>query len=393
MLYGILNFSFWGYVIAILILTQITIISVTLYLHRCQAHRALELHPIISHFFRFWLWLTTGMETKEWTAIHRKHHAKCETTEDPHSPQVLGISKVLWEGAELYRDASKNKDDMEHYGQGTPEDWIERHLYTPHSRMGIVLMALIDLILFGIPGITIFALQMIWIPFFAAGVINGIGHYWGYRNYECPDAARNIVPLGIFLGGEELHNNHHTFGSSAKFSSKWWEIDIGWLYISILRIFRLARIKKIAPKLAIIKNKNSIDTDTLKAIIINRFQIMSQYSKTVIIPVFQEEKRKAGEKGKKLFAHAKSLLIREVSLIDEKSKARLAKLLSEEQTLQLVYQYRQKLQDIWRRTNASQKELLDALQEWCKQAEEAGIHALTQFVNHLKGFKSVSSQI
>ena len=393
MLYGILNLSFWGYVVALLILTQITIISVTLYLHRCQAHRALELHPIISHFFRFWLWLTTGMETKEWTAIHRKHHAKCETAEDPHSPQILGITKVLWEGAELYKDASKKLDDMEHYGQGTPDDWIERHLYTPHSLMGIVLMAIIDLILFGIPGITIFALQMIWIPFFAAGVINGMGHYWGYRNYECPDAARNIVPWGIFLGGEELHNNHHTFGSSAKFSSKWWEIDLGWLYISILRIFRLARIKKVAPKLAIVKNKNSIDTDTLKAIIINRFQIMSQYSKTVIIPVFHEEKRKAGEKSRALYARAKSLLIREVSLIDEKNKMRLTKLLNEDHTLHLVYQYRQKLQDIWHKTNASQKELLDALQEWCKQAEEAGIHALAQFVNHLKGFKSVSSQI
>lgn len=393
MLYGLLNLSFWGYVVATLILTQMTIVSVTLYLHRCQAHRALDLHPIISHVFRFWLWLTTGMRTKEWTAIHRKHHATCETADDPHSPQIYGINKLLLEGAELYQEAAKNNNDIDHYGHGTPDDWLERHIYYPHNTLGIALMAVIDLLLFGLPGITIFGLQMIWIPFFAAGVINGIGHYWGYRNYECPDASRNIVPWGIFLGGEELHNNHHTFGSSAKFSSKWWEIDFGWLYINILRIFRLAHIKKIAPKLAIIKNKNCIDLETLKAIILNRFQIMSQYSNTVIIPVFQEEKRKAGEKSRQLYAHAKSLLIRESSLISEKNKQLLTKLLNEDKALQLVYQYRQKLQDIWRRTNASQKELLDALQEWCKQAEQTGIQALAQFANHLKGFKSITSGI
>lgn len=391
MLYGILNLSFWGYVAALFILTQTTIISVTLYLHRCQAHRALELHPVISHFFRFWLWLTTAIRTKEWTAVHRKHHAKCETSEDPHSPVILGIKKVLWQGAELYQDASKHADDMDHYGQGTPDDWIERHLYCPHNNYGIFSMFIIDIILFGIPGITIFALQMIWIPFFAAGVINGIGHYFGYRNYECPDAARNIVPWGIFLGGEELHNNHHTFGTSAKFSVKWWEVDLGWFYLSILRFLRLAQVKRIAPKLAEIKDKRSIDAETIKAMIINRFQIMSQYSKTVIAPVFHEEKRKASEKGRKLFAQAKSLLVRETSLIDEKSKIRLAQLLNEEQRLQLVYQYRQKLQDIWHKTNASQKELLEAVQDWCKQAEEAGIQALAQFANRLKGFKSMSS--
>lgn len=390
MLYGLLNLSFWGYVVALLILTQITVISVTLYLHRCQAHRALELHPIISHFFRFWLWLTTGMRTKEWAAIHRKHHARCETPEDPHSPQILGIKKVLFEGAELYRDACLDTESIERFGQGTPDDWLERHIYY-HNNIGLTAMFIIDLILFGLPGITIFALQMIWIPFFAAGVINGIGHYFGYRNYECPDAARNVVPWGLILAGEELHNNHHTFGSSAKFSMKWWEIDLGWFYISILRLFRLAKIKKVAPKLEIAKNKNCIDTDTIKALIINRFQIMSQYSRTVIIPVFREEKRKAGEKGRELFARAKSLLIREPSLIDEKNKMILTKLLQEERTLQLVYQYRQKLQDIWHRTNASQKELLEALQDWCKQAEAAGIQALTQFANHLKMFKSVSS--
>lgn len=390
MLHGLLHLSVWGYILAITILTQITIASITLYLHRCQAHRALDFHPIISHFFRFWLWLTTGMRTKDFAAVHRKHHARCETAEDPHSPQVLGLAKVLWEGAELYQVARDDKETLERFGYGTPDDWIERHVYTPHNGVGISLMFLIDVLLFGPIGITIWALQMMWTPFFAAGVVNGIGHYWGYRNYECPDAARNIVPWGFFIGGEELHNNHHTFGSSAKFSSKWWEFDIGWFYICILRKLKLATVKKIAPELTLEKDKHTIDTETLKALILNRFQIMSCYSKEVILPVFNEEKCKAGEKGRKLFAHAKSLLIRETSLIDAENKQRLARLLSERQTLNLVYQFRMKLQDIWYRTSASQKELLEALQEWCSQAELTGILVLMQFADHLKGFKSVT---
>ena len=235
LLYGLLNLSFWGYVVALLILTHITIVGVTVYLHRSQAHRALELHPAISHFFRFWIWLTTGMETKKWVSIHRKHHAKCETEEDPHSPQTRGIKKVFFEGAELYRAEAKNQDTMTRYGQGTPDDWLERHVYTQHSAAGVALMFVIDIVLFGIPGITIWALQMLWIPLFAAGVVNGIGHYWGYRNFECPDASRNILSLGAFIGGEELHNNHHTFPTSAKFSVKWWEFDLGWVYIRFIK--------------------------------------------------------------------------------------------------------------------------------------------------------------
>lgn len=387
-IYGLLNLSFWGYVVALLILTQITIVSVTLYLHRCQAHRSLELHPIASHFFRLWLWLTTGMITKEWTAVHRKHHAKCETAEDPHSPQVYGIKKLLLEGTELYQAATDIKEDMNHYGHGTPDDWMERHIYTPYNKLGIAIMAVIDLILFGIPGISIWGLQMMWIPFFAAGVINGIGHYWGYRNYETPDAARNIIPVGFFLGGEELHNNHHAFGSSAKFSHKWWEIDLGWFYIKLLKLFKLATVKKVAPTLVCIKNKTVIDTDTIKAIIISRFQIMSQYSSEVILPVLKEEKRKAGEKGKELFARAKKLLIRDNDFIDPINKMYLTKLLNERRSLNMVYQYKQKLQEIWQRTSANQKELIDALQEWCKQAETAGIQALAQFAQHLKSFKA-----
>jgi stearoyl-CoA desaturase (Delta-9 desaturase) len=386
MLYGILNLSLIGYVVAILILTQITIASVTLYLHRCQAHRALELHPAICHFFRLWLWLTTGMNTKEWASIHRKHHAKCETTEDPHSPQIFGIKKVLWQGAELYRKEALNHDTLERYGHGTPDDWMENHVYTPYGYVGIALMIVIDLVLFGVPGITIWALQMMWIPLCAAGVINGIGHYWGYRNFEVPDAARNILPFGILVGGEELHNNHHAFGSSAKFSNKWWEIDLGWGYIKLLSWLRLAKVKKVAPKLISDPAKNSIDAETVKAIIINRFNIMANYSKEVILPVLKAEKQRAGHKGHKLFQRAKKLLIRETSLFDRLEKQRLALLLKKQEALHLVYTYREQLQQIWQRTSASQKELLEALQQWCKSAENSGITVLNNFAKQLKSY-------
>lgn len=384
MIHGVLNLSFWGDVLAIIILTQITIAAVTIYLHRCQAHRALELHPAISHFFRAWLWLTTGMNTKAWTAIHRKHHAKCETKEDPHSPQIMGINKVLWEGAELYKAEAKKNETLEHYGKGTPDDWLERKLYTPYGTLGVAIMLITDIVLFGIPGISIWGIQMLWIPFFAAGVINGIGHYWGYRNFECKDAARNIIPFGFIVGGEELHNNHHAFGSSAKFSSKWWEFDLGWGYIKLLSFLKLAKVKKLPPKLVCIADKNSIDTETLKALIINKLNILSSYRKEVIIPVLKNEQQQINEK----FSKAKQLLIRELSLVNQFDRKKLAQLLKQDRILRKVYYYRKQLQIIWNRTTASQKELIDALQVWCKSAENSGIEALRNFSFRLKSFVS-----
>lgn len=270
---GLLDLPWWGNIIAALILTHITIASVTIFLHRHQAHRALDLHPIPSHFFRFWLWLTTGMVTKQWAAIHRKHHARCETQEDPHSPQVLGIKKVLWEGAELYRAACKDQSIMDKFGHGTPDDWLERNVYSKHNAKGIVLMLLIDLALFGPIGLSIWAVQMVWIPFWAAGVINGLGHYWGYRNFENEDASTNLVPWGILVGGEELHNNHHTFGTSAKLSYKWYEFDIGWMYIRMLEICGLAKVRKVAPQLAHDPSRPQLDLEHLQAIIANRYAI------------------------------------------------------------------------------------------------------------------------
>ncbi|OGT64579.1 MAG: aminotransferase, partial [Gammaproteobacteria bacterium RIFCSPLOWO2_02_47_7] len=299
-IHGLLQLPWWGYVLVILGLTHITVAAVTLYLHRHQAHHAIDLHPVISHFFRFWLWLTTAMITREWVAIHRKHHARVETKDDPHSPQTRGIAKVLFEGAELYKQEALNKDTLRSFGHETPDDWIEHNLYTRYRDFGIVLMLLIDFVLFGFIGITIWAVQMGWIPFLAAGVINGIGHWGGYRNFESPDASTNIVPWGILIGGEELHNNHHAFASSAKFSSHWWEIDLGWSYIRFLNFLGLARIKKIAPKLLVDQQKPEIDLDTVRAVITNRLHIMSRYARVVVTRVYREEKTKANVATRKL---------------------------------------------------------------------------------------------
>src|SRR5690242_5741011 len=275
---GILDLPWWGSVLVALGLTHVTIVSVTVFLHRHQAHRALELHPVASHFFRLWLWLTTGMVTKEWAAIHRKHHAKCETAEDPHSPQVLGLNRVLWGGVLLYVRESRHAETMQRYGHGTPDDWLERRVYTPLQKWGIALMALIDVALFGVwPGLLIWVVQMIWIPFWAAGVINGIGHFWGYRNFACADASTNIVPWGILIGGEELHNNHHAFASSAKLSNKWYEFDIGWLYIRVLAVLRLAKVKKVAPRLRLGAIRPAVDFEMLQAVITHRYDVASKY--------------------------------------------------------------------------------------------------------------------
>src|SRR6478735_11598456 len=260
---GWFDLPWWGIALAVLAMTHVTIAAVTIYLHRCQAHRALDLHPIASQFFRFWLWLTTGMVTKEWAAIHRKHHAKCETVDDPHSPQIYGINRVLWGGVFLYVKEAFNKETMERYGHGTPDDWVERNVYSSHSILGLFLTGAINVALFGlIPGLAILVVQIIWIPFWAAGVINGIGHYFGYRSYGVADASTNIVPWGILIGGEELHNNHHAYASSAKLSSKWYEFDIGWLYICMLSALGLAKVKKVAPKPRF-GEARAVDLDTL----------------------------------------------------------------------------------------------------------------------------------
>lgn len=383
---GLLDVQWWEALLAALLLTHITIAAVTVYLHRAQAHRALELHPVISHFFRFWLWLSTGMVTKEWVAIHRKHHARCETAEDPHSPQVLGIKKVLWQGAELYRVASRDSSITERYGHGTPDDWVERRIYTGKRDYGLALMLLIDLLLFGAWGLTIWAIQMVWIPFWAAGVINGLGHYWGYRNFESRDAATNVSPWGILIGGEELHNNHHAFPGSARLSSKWWEFDIGWMYIRLMSFVGLARVKKQAPRPVYVQGKEVVDMDTLKAVVISRMHVLADYARDVLKPVTKTELCTSEESCRKVYRQAKRLLMREESRLDEKARLKLHKILDQSQNLQTVYQYRQRLQELWERTANNQEQLLNALQEWCRQAESTGIQSLEEFSQRLRGY-------
>ena len=383
---GLMAVSVWHVVGYALLVTHITIAAVTIYLHRHQAHRALDLHPLVSHFFRLWLWMTTGMRTIDWVAVHRKHHAECETVNDPHSPQVLGIKKVLTQGAELYQKEAANPQTLEQFGKGTPDDWIERNLYLRFSYLGIVLMLMINVTLFGALGLTVWAVQMMWIPVWAAGVINGIGHWRGYRNYECADASRNISPIGLLIGGEELHNNHHTYPNSAKLSSKWWEFDIGWMYIRILDLLRLARVRKVPPTPFIVRSKARIDADTLAAVVINRFQIMSRYCRVVIYQVLKEEFHKADVSYRQLFKRSRTLLVREESLLNADAKQKLETVLSRSHALRTVYRFKQQLQEIGRRSTATQEVLLKQLQEWCKQAEETGIRALQEFARGLPAY-------
>ncbi len=387
---GLISLPWWGYVLVTLGLTHITIASVTIFLHRHQAHRALDLHALPSHFFRFWLWLTTGMVTKEWAAIHRKHHARCETPEDPHSPVVLGIRKVLTEGAELYRAACKDQSIMDKFGHGTPDDWIERNLYTRHSAKGIVLMLIINLVLFGPIGLTIWAVQMIWIPLWAAGVINGLGHYWGYRNFENQDASTNIFPWGILIGGEELHNNHHTFGTSAKLSYKWFEFDIGWMYIRMMEIVGLAKVRKVAPRLEEDRDQQQIGVAQLQAVIANRYAVAARYArelKTVYAAEIERLRQSAALpelSGINLSRKMKVWLKQDANDTPDEERAQLARILENSQVLATIYSMRQELTRLWERSSLTRDELLKELQDWCNRAEASGIAALEQFASGLR---------
>ncbi|UJJ30010.1 delta-9 fatty acid desaturase DesA [Halopseudomonas maritima] len=383
---GLLDLSVWQLIAVTLVLTHITIVSVTVYLHRYSAHRSLELHPALKHFFRFWLWLTTSMNTREWTAIHRKHHAKCETPDDPHSPVHKGLTTVLRKGAELYMEEAKNEETLRIYGKNCPDDWIERNLYSRFPIAGVTLMALIDLALFGVLGITIWAVQMMWIPVLAAGVINGLGHALGYRNFECRDAATNILPWGILIGGEELHNNHHTYPNSAKLSVKKWEFDMGWLWIRLFSLLGLAEVRRTAPIAHRVEGKQTLDMDTAMAILNNRFQIMAQYRKLVIKPAVRSELERMDQSVRHLFRRAKRLLSRETSLLNEKHEARIQTMLEHSQALKVIYEKRLALQQIWGRTSANSHDMLQALKDWCHQAEDSGIKALQEFADSLRTY-------
>jgi stearoyl-CoA desaturase (delta-9 desaturase) len=381
---GVFDLPWWGYVLYALVVTHITIAAVTIYLHRCQAHRALELHPAVSHFFRFWLWLTTGMVTKEWAAIHRKHHAKVETVDDPHSPQIYGIKKVLWEGAELYRKESRNRETLDRYGAGTPDDWLERNLYTRRDSLGVSALFLINFALFGFIGITIWAVQMAWIPFFAAGVVNGIGHYWGYRTFQPEDTSTNIVPWGMLIGGEELHNNHHAYPTSARFSIRWYEFDLGWQYIRALARLKLAQVKKVAPELRLDTAKTRCDLATVQSVITHRYEVLAKYAQSLRRTCAEEIRVLRTGAVRVDVGAIKRMLHRDAKMIPANERVKVDDALSKSKVLATVYAMREELAALWQRSNASKEQLVRQLEDWCVRAEASGIVALQEFSRRLR---------
>ncbi len=387
--YGLLNLSWWEIVLYTLATTHITIASVTIYLHRHQAHRAMDLHAIPAHFFRFWLWIGTGQVTKEWVSIHRKHHAKCETIEDPHSPVAHGIKKVFWQGAELYRAESKNQETLKKYSQGCPNDWVERNVYSRFSWQGVGLMMVLDLALFGAAGLAVWAVQMAWIPFTAAGVINGIGHYWCYRNFEAADASTNIVPWGILIGGEELHNNHHTYPTSAKFSVKPYEFDIGWVYISLLEKVGLARVKKTPPKLELGSIRPVADEMTLEALIAHRYEMMAGYAKNLRKACAAEITTIKAKKGDvSVLIAAKRWLHRDEDKVPAAAAPKLALARAAHPVLDKMVTMREELRQLWLSRSQSREQLASDLQAWCHRAESSGIAALRDFSYQLRAAKA-----
>ncbi len=385
---GLLDFTWWQTLLYTLVATHITIAGVTVYLHRCQAHRAIDVHPIVSHFFRLWLWMTTGMVTRQWSAIHRKHHAKCEQEGDPHSPKVFGLKKVLTEGAELYRIEAANEETHEKYGHGAPNDWVERNIYTKHSSIGIYITLVLNFALFGVLGLTVFAVQMAWIPILAAGVINGLGHALGYRNYDAPDASTNIVPWGILIGGEELHNNHHAYASSAKFSSKWYEFDAGWMYIKLMSYVGLAKVRKLAPTPKFVAAKGQVDAETLQSVIAYRYDVMAHYAQSLKQTLKEELQRLKDSRRPETAAleSAKGWVVLDTNKWSEQHHAVLNDIYAASSKLKTLIEMRLELAKVWDRSSLSKEQLVQMLQDWCQRAEASGVHALQELAHRMRRY-------
>ena len=385
--HGLLQTGWGALALYLLVATQLTIFSVTLYLHRSMAHRGVDFHPAVAHLFRFWTWLTTSMVTREWVAIHRKHHAKCETEEDPHSPVQKGIKTVFWRGVELYREARTDRADMEKYGKGCPDDWIERHLYTPHATMGPTLLLFISFALFGFAGVAVWAVQMLWIPFWAAGVVNGLGHWWGYRNFVTDDTATNLTPWGLWIGGEELHNNHHAFPSSAKFALRKWEIDVGWTMIKLFETLGLAKVLRVAPSLNVRPNISVPDADTLKALLAIRFQAMTDFQRDVLKPALREEASAAGAKLRSLLPRKlRKALADDGRWLKPDARQQLQSWVDQRPRMRTLVEHRARLAAVLEARSQNAADTLHQLQAWCHEAESSGIRALQEFSARLKGY-------
>jgi stearoyl-CoA desaturase (delta-9 desaturase) len=384
--HGMLHWSAWEIVLYTVLTTHLTIVAVTVFLHRCQSHRALELHPALSHVFRFWLWFATGMVTREWVAVHRKHHAHTDREGDPHSPKVFGIRQVLLQGAELYRREARVAETLQRYGNGTPDDWLERHLYARYAWQGVALLLLAQLFMFGIIGATVWGVQMLWIPLSAAGVVNGLGHFLGYRNFDGPNAATNIVPLGLLIGGEELHNNHHTFPTSAKLSARWFELDIGWCYIRLFQALGLARVRSLPARPAWRKAVAPLSVETVQGISAARHHVMRNYG-IMLVRAFRDELRLQGSRYDARFRrHAERLLRREPAYLSDSQRPELGLLLSRHQTLELMQRMREELGQLWESKYATPQELLAHLLDWCERAKRSGLPRLHNFALRLQAY-------
>jgi stearoyl-CoA desaturase (delta-9 desaturase) len=381
-LYGLIELPWWGYVGVTFLTIQVMFLAITLYLHRDQAHGGLMLHPLLRHFFRFWLWFSSGAVTKEWVAVHRRHHAYADVPGDPHSPAIFGLKRVVFEGYELYIAAAHDREILENYGRGTPDDWIERHLYTRYRSLGVVLFCVTSLVLFGIPAIAMVAIHLVSQPFFAGGVVNGLGHAVGYRSYEMPSTATNLVPWGLLLGGEELHNNHHAFPRSARFAVQRWELDIGWVFICAFRAVGLARVRWVAPPVRRTpqQRRKELDADSVEALFTNRMHVLRDYARRVVFPVCKDLAR--GEPRGSVPRATAKLLIRHPALLADEARRMLGELLSRYEVLRRVVEFRESLQLMW--NDAADSHSVSRLREWCAGAEASGIGALKEFAIALR---------
>lgn len=387
--YGVLDLSFWGYIVVTLAWMHITMMGITLWFHRDQAHRSIDLHPIVSHFFRFWLWLSTGAPTKEWVAVHRKHHALCEREGDPHSPQIFGLKRVLLEGAELYQIEARKADTLEKYGKGTPDDWLERNVYGRFTYTGIGILVVLDIVLFGAPGLVVLACQLLTMPMFAAGVINGLCHARGYRNFETNDASTNLWPIGLFVAGEELHNNHHAFPTSARFSVRRGELDMGWLHIKALALVGLVKIRRVAEQPEMLEAARPIDLDGLRAILVHRMHVLRHFTNSVTLPALARAEDRGAAAMRGLMRRARQLLIWQPHMLDEESRASLSHLIEKHPSLKLVLEYRNELKSLWEGAHTSNEKLLADFRAWCTRAEASGIQGMKDFVDYLRSFRSL----